>query len=284
MATASAPRPLRVPRRSFAAGLDVLAAFVPAAGLFVVFLALPLAVLIWRAFESGEVQNNITSDFVIDAMRLSAITSTITLVIAIGFGTPLAYLLARKEFPGKIFVDILIDIPMVLPPTVAGVALLVAFGRRGTLGQYFDDWGIELAFTTAAVVLSQVFVAAPFYVRTMKAGFESVDPLFEGVASTLGASRFRIFRTILLPLCWPSMIAGAILCWARALGELGATLIFAGNFQGRTQTMPLAIIGVFDAGRSISLAIALSVILILTAGILLLILRLLTRGHRPLGL
>jgi molybdate transport system permease protein len=284
MATASPPQPARVPRRSFGAGIDVLAAFVPAAGLFVAFLALPLGVLIWRAFDSGEVQNNITSDFVLDAMRLSAITSTVTLIIAILFGTPLAYLLARKEFPGKIFVDLLIDIPMVLPPTVAGVALLVAFGRRGTLGQYFDNWGIELAFTTTAVVLAQVFVAAPFYVRTMKAGFESVDPLYEGVASTLGAGRFRIFRTILLPLCWPSMVAGAILCWARALGELGATLIFAGNFQGRTQTMPLAIIGVFDAGRSINLAIALAVILVLAAATLLLILRLLTRGNRIAGL
>jgi len=284
MTTASPPQPVRIPRRSFAGGLDVLAAFVPAAGLFVAFLAVPLMVLIWRAFDSGEVQNNITSDFVLDAMRLSAVTSTITLVIAIVFGTPLAYLLARRDFPGKIFVDLLIDIPMVLPPTVAGVALLVAFGRRGTLGQYLDDFGIELAFTTTAVVLAQVFVAAPFYVRTMKAGFESVDPQYEGVASTLGAGRFRIFRTILLPLCWPSIIAGAILCWARALGELGATLIFAGNFQGETQTMPLAIIGVFDAGRSINLAIALAVILVIAAAILLLALRLLTRGKRIAGL
>lgn len=265
-------------------GLDVLAAFVPLSGIFVAFIGLPLAILVWRAFYSGEVQNNITSDFVLDAMRLSAITSTIALVIAMLFGTPLAYLLARKDFPGKMLVDLLIDIPMVLPPTVAGVALLVAFGRRGTVGQYFDDLGIEIAFSTTAVVLAQVFVAAPFYVRTMKAGFESVDPLFEGVASTLGAGRFRIFRTILVPLCWPSMIAGAILCWARALGELGATLIFAGNFQGRTQTMPLAIIGVFDAGRSINLAIALAVILVLAAAILLLILRLLTRGNRIAGL
>jgi molybdate transport system permease protein len=174
---------------------------------------------------------------------------------------------------------------MVLPPTVPGVALLVAIGRRGTLGQHLDDWGIELAFSTAAVVLAQLFVAAPFYVRTVKAGFESIDPIYEGVASTLGAGSFRIFRTILLPLCWPSLVAGAILCWARALGELGATLIFAGNFQGRTQTMPLAIIGVFDAGRTINLAIALSVILVAAAAILLLLLRFLTRGNnRPLGL
>ncbi|MGE0056717.1 MAG: ABC transporter permease [Dehalococcoidia bacterium] len=281
----STTAPVRVPRRNLGGGIDILVAFIPAAGLFVAFLFLPLAAMTWRAIDSGEVQNNITSDFVLDAMRLSAITSTITLVLAVLLGTPLAYLLARKTFPGKILVDLLIDLPMVLPPTVAGVALLVAFGRRGTLGQHFDDWGIELAFTGTAVIMAQLFVAAPFYVRTVKAGFESVDPQFEGVASTLGAGSFRIFRTILLPLCWPSIVAGSILCWARALGELGATLIFAGNFQGRTQTMPLAIIGVFDAGRTINVAIALSVILVAAAGVLLILLRVLTRGsNRPLGL
>lgn len=281
----STTAPVRVPRRNLGGGIDILVAFIPAAGLFVAFLFLPLAAMTWRAIDSGEVQNNITSDFVLDAMRLSAITSTITLALAVLLGTPLAYLLARKTFPGKILVDLLIDLPMVLPPTVAGVALLVAFGRRGTLGQHFDDWGIELAFTGTAVIMAQLFVAAPFYVRTVKAGFESVDPQFEGVASTLGAGSFRIFRTILLPLCWPSIVAGSILCWARALGELGATLIFAGNFQGRTQTMPLAIIGVFDAGRTINVAIALSVILVAAAGVLLILLRVLTRGsNRPLGL
>jgi molybdate transport system permease protein len=262
----------------------VLTFFIPAAALFVGFLLLPLVAMTWRAVDSGEVQRNITTAFVIDAMKLSAVTSTITLVLAILFGTPLAYLLARKTFPGKVLVDLLIDLPMVLPPTVAGVALLVAFGRRGTLGPYIEDAGIELAFSSKAVVLAQLFVAAPFYVRTVKAGIESIDPLFEGVASTLGAGSFRIFRTILLPLCWPSIVAGSILCWARALGELGATLIFAGNFQGRTQTMPLAIIGVFDAGRTINVAIALSVILVAAAAILLLLLRFLTRGYRPLGL
>jgi molybdate transport system permease protein len=164
-----------------------------------------------------------------------------------------------------------------LPPTVAGVALLVAFGRRGVLGPAMQDLGIELAFTTTAVVLAQTFVSAPYYIRTVKAGIESVDVQFEGVAATLGASPLRIFWRIVLPLCWPSVLAGAILCWARALSELGATLIFAGNFQGRTQTMPLAIIGVFDAGRTIELAIALSVILVIAASILLLVLRLFAR-------
>jgi molybdate transport system permease protein len=239
---------------------------------------IPLAALFWRAFDSGELADSITSDLVIDAMRLSAITSTIALLITLVFGTPVAYILARRSFPGKILVDLLVDLPIVLPPTVAGVALLVAFGRRGVLGGEIDALGIELAFTTTAVVVAQVFVSAPYYIRTVKAGFESVDVQYEGVAATLGASPFRIFWRIVLPLSWPSVLAGAILCWARAMGELGATLIFAGNFQGRTQTMPLAIIGVFDAGRTIDLAIALSVILVLSAAILLFILRLFARS------
>ena len=239
---------------------------------------IPLAALFWRAFDSGELADSITSDLVIDAMRLSAITSTIALLITLIFGTPVAYILARRSFPGKILVDLLVDLPIVLPPTVAGVALLVAFGRRGVLGGEIDALGIELAFTTTAVVVAQVFVSAPYYIRTVKAGFESVDVQYEGVAATLGASPFRIFWRIVLPLSWPSVLAGAILCWARAMGELGATLIFAGNFQGRTQTMPLAIIGVFDAGSTIDLAIALSVILVLSAAVLLFILRLFARS------
>jgi molybdate transport system permease protein len=255
-----------------------MAVFAPPAFLFVAFMGVPLAAMVWRAIDSGELADNITSDFVIDAMRLSAITSTISLALTLFLGTPLAYLLARRNFPGKIFVDLLVDLPIVLPPTVAGVALLVAFGRRGVLGPPLQNLGIELAFTSTAVVLAQTFVSAPYYIRTVKAGIESVDVQFEGVAATLGASPLRIFWRIVLPLCWPSVLAGAILCWARALSELGATLIFAGNFQGRTQTMPLAIIGVFDAGRTIELAIALSVILVIAASILLLVLRLFARS------
>jgi molybdate transport system permease protein len=266
------------------AGVPLTTVFAPAAFLFVAFMALPLAALAWRALDSGELAENLTSDFVLDAMRLSAITSTISLALAIAFGTPMAYLLARRDFPGKLLVDLLVDLPIVLPPTVAGVALLVAFGRRGVLGGRLDDAGIELAFTTTAVVLAQLFVSAPFYVRTVKAGFEAVDVQYEGVAATLGASPLRIFWRIVLPLCWPSVVAGAILCWARGLSELGATLVFAGNFQGRTQTMPLAIIGVFDAGRSIDLAIALAVILVVAAAVLLLLLRLLTRSAGRVGL
>jgi molybdate transport system permease protein len=266
-----------VTQRRSRGGVSITAAFLPAALLFVAFMFIPLVALFWRAFDSGELADSITSDLVLDAMQLSAITSTIALTITLIFGTPLAYLLARRDFPGKIVVDLLVDLPIVLPPTVAGVALLVAFGRRGVLGGELDSLGIELAFTTTAVVIAQVFVSAPYYIRTVKAGFESVDVQYEGVAATLGASPLRIFWRIMLPLSWPSVLAGAILCWARGLGELGATLIFAGSFPGRTQTMPLAIIGVFDAGRTIDLAIALAVILVLSAAVLLLILRLFAR-------
>lgn len=263
-------------RRRGAPGLGGL--FAPPALLFTAFLAIPLAALAWRAARSGELADNVTSSLVLNALRLSTITSTITLAVAIMVGTPLAYLLARRQFAGKVAVDLLLDLPIVLPPTVAGVALLVALGRRGVVGQWLDHAGIDIGFTTAAVVLAQLFVSAPFYVRTAKAGFESVEPVYEGVASTLGASPLRTFWRVTLPLAWPSLLAGAILCWARALSELGATLIFAGSLEGRTRTMPLAIINAFESGQSIDVPIALSVILVAAAAVLLLLLRVVARG------
>jgi molybdate transport system permease protein len=256
-------------------GLDWL--FAAPAVLALSFFTLPLVALAWRAVSSGELRENITSDLVLDSLRLSAITSTVTLAVAIMVGTPLAYVLARKQFPGKMVVDMLLDLPIVLPPTVAGVALLVLLGRRGVIGDTLEASGLDIAFTTTAVVLAQLFVSAPFYIRTVKAGFEAVEPVYEGVASTLGASPLRTFWRVTLPLAWPSVVAGSILCWARALSELGATLIFAGNLQGRTQTMPLAIISAFESGRSINVPIALSVILVAAAAVLLLMLRVLAR-------
>lgn len=253
--------------------------FAPAALLVVAFLTVPLLALIWRAIDSGELADNVTSDLAIDALRLSVITSTFTLIIAIIVGTPLAYILARRDFPGKFLVDLALILPIVLPPTVAGVALLVTLGRRGVIGQYLDAF--DIAFTIHAVILAQLFVSAPFYIRTAKAGFEEVETRLEGVAWTLGASEWRTFLNVTLPLAWPSIVAGAILCWARALSELGATLIFAGNFQGRTQTMPLAIISAFESGKSINVSIALSVILVAATAVLLLLLRFLSRS-RPL--
>lgn len=240
---------------------------------FLLFVGLPVAALAARALDSGELGRNLSSGLVLEALRLSAITSTVTLVLAIIFGTPVAYLLARRSFPGRSLLDLLIDLPVVLPPTVAGVALLVTFGRRGVAGEQLAALGLEVAFTQAAVVLAQLFVSAPFYIRTLKAGIESVSIEYEEIAATLGAGQARIFRRVLLPLVWPSVLAGAVLCWARALSELGATLVFAGNFPGRTQTLPLAIIGVFDSGRSIDFAIALAVILVGLAAVLLLLLR-----------
>jgi len=257
-------------------GIDWL--FGPPALLFGAFVIVPLAALVWRATDSGALADNITSSLVLDSLRLSAITSTIALAVTIMVGTPLAYLLARRQFPGKMLVDLLIDLPIVLPPTVAGVALLVALGRRGIVGEHLSASGIDIAFTTTAVVLAQLFVSAPFYIRTAKAGFESIQPQYEGVAWTLGASQLRTFWRVTLPLAWPSLVAGAILCWARALSELGATLIFAGNMRGETQTMPLAIISAFESGESIDVPIALSVILVAAAAVLLLLLRVLARG------
>ena len=254
--------------------------FGPLAILFVAFLTVPLLALVYRAVGSGELSENLTSDLVLDALRLSAITSTFTLIVAVIVGTPLAYVLARYDFPGKPLVDLLVDLPIVLPPTVAGVALLVALGRRGVIGEPLDEAGISIGFTTTAVVFAQLFVSAPFYIRTVKAGFQAVEPIYEGVAWTLGASQLRAFFRVTLPLAWPSIVAGAILCWARALSELGATLIFAGNLQGRTQTMPLAIISAFESGKSIDVPIALSVILVVAAAFLLLLLRLIA-GRAP---
>jgi molybdate transport system permease protein len=269
----SAMTPAREIRgRNLSVGLTWV--FGPAALLCVLFLGVPIAAIVWRAMRTGALADNLTSSFVLDAMRLSAITSTFTLAIAIVIGTPLAYLLARYDFPGKALVDLIVDLPVVLPPTVAGVALLVTLGRRGIIGEHLQGAGIDIAFTATAVVLAQLFVAAPFYIRTVKAGFETVDPAYERLAWTLGASPWRAFRRITLPLAWPSILAGAVLCWARALSELGATLIFAGSYQGRTQTMPLAIIGAFESGKSIDVPIALAVILIITAAALLAILRL----------
>ena len=273
----AAPAPSRAARARRTP--PVAAAFAVPAAAYVAFVALPLAALLYRAASEGGVSERLTDDFVLTALRLSLVTSTLTLVLALLFGVPLAYLLVRTRFPGRQLVDTLVDLPMVLPPTVAGVGLLVAFGRRGVFGQYLSDAGIELAFTTSAVVLAQLFVSAPFLVRSLKAGFEAVDPTYEQVSATLGVSPLRTFWRITLRLSRPALISGAVLCWARALSELGATLIFAGSFSGRTETMPLAIIGAFESSAGLTGAIALSVILLAVAFALLLVLRVAVRGE-----
>ena len=244
--------------------------FAAPALLFAAFVVVPLLALAARGWQDGEVLARLTSPFVLQALRLSVLTSTLALVLSLALGVPAAYLLARARFPGHRLLTMLVELPMVLPPTVAGVALLVAFGRRGVLGSLLADAGVDLAFTTAAVVLAQVFVAGPFLVRSLQAGFEAVDQTYEDVSRTLGVSDLRTFWRVTLPLARPALASGAVLCWTRALSELGATLIFAGNFEGRTQTMPVAIIAAFESSAGLSGAIALSIVLLAVALALLL--------------
>jgi molybdate transport system permease protein len=224
-----------------------------------VFLLLPLLALLLR-IAPAQLLANLANREVAQAISLSMITTAITVVLTVLVGTPLAYLLARRQFRGRTALDTLIDLPMVLPPSVAGIALLVAFGRRGLLGQYLGVVGIELAFTQTAVVLAQLFVAAPFYIKAAAAGFAGVDRELEQAAALDGASALQVARYVTVPLAWTSLFGGAVMTWARALGEFGATIIFAGNFIGRTQTMPLAIYQGFE--QELSVALTLSVILL----------------------
>ena len=247
---------------------------------FALFFVLPFAGLVDRAVADGDVWRVLRSSEARAALRLSLLTSTATVALTLVLGTPVAYLLARARFPGRSIVDALIDLPIVLPPTVAGVALLTAFGRRGLVGEPIEEWtGLTFAFRTTAVVMAQLLVAAPFYVRAAKAGFEAIDPEVERIAYTLGASRTRTFFQITVPQAWPALGAGIVLCWARAMGELGATLIFAGNLEGQTRTMPLAIISAFEGSAlGVAGAIALSLVLLAVALAVLVAFRLVT--HR----
>jgi molybdate transport system permease protein len=205
------------------------------------------------------------------AFALSLGTTLTSTLITIIFGTPLAYSLARDGFPLRRVVDTLIDLPTVMPPAVAGVALLMAFGRRGLFGGLLDTLGISISFTTAAVVLAQIFIAAPFYIKSAVLGFRSIDRELEQAAGLDGANTWQIFRFVVLPLSWAALISGSLLTWARALGEFGATIIFAGNFPGRTQTMPLAIYIGFEL--DLDIALTLSVILVGTSFLTLLIIK-----------
>ena len=232
--------------------------FLSMIALFLVFLGLPLLALVLRAVPFNA--EGWLSDRTFDALQLSLVTASISAILAIIVGTPVAYFLAREDFRGKAIVDALIDVPMVLPPAVAGLALLMTFGRRGLLGPSLSAIGIELPFTTAAVIIAETFVAAPFYVRAAKAGFASVNRGLEQMSALLGVSNLQTFFRVTLPLAAPALFGGALMTWARALGEFGATIMFAGNFQGRTQTMPLAIY--IGLESNLDSALALSVILI----------------------
>lgn len=253
---------------------------VVAAALLVLYLALPLVALVWRGAGIRDGLTDATRQTLWQALTLSLLTSLVTLVIVILLGTPLAFLLARRPFRGARLVDTLIDLPIVLPPAVAGIALLMAFGRRGIIGRWLDEIGISIGFTTIAVILAQLFVAVPFFVRAAKGGFARVDRDIEEAAADLGASPATVFRTITLPLARPGLAAGAVLAWARALGEFGATIMFAGSFPGTTQTMPLAIYGRFGAG-DLPAALLLSLVLLGVSLLVLLGIRLL--GNRSEG-
>ncbi len=224
------------------------------------FLSLPILALFLR-ISLTDLLENLYQPEVLQAIGLSLGTTLISTLIIILAGTPLAYAHARKQFRYSRLVDTLIDLPLVLPPAVAGVALLMAFGRKGIFGAVLSNFEIDIAFTPIAVVIVQVFVAAPFYIKSAALGFSNIDQELEQSAALDGASSPQIFRFLTIPLSWSALLAGSAMSWARALGEFGATIIFAGNFPGRTQTMPLAIYIGFEL--DLDIALTLSVILIL---------------------
>jgi len=238
----------------------------------VAFFVLPLIGLIAHA-PWGHAWDDLTSPIARDAIRLSVICSLWSTALSVVFGVPLAYVLARARFPGRSFVRALAVLPMVLPPVVGGVALLYAFGvNNGLVGGWLHDtFGIQLTFSTAGAVLAETFVAMPFLVITVEAGLRTMDRRYEDAAASLGASRWTVFRRVTLPLIAPSLLAGAALAWARALGEFGATITFAGNIQGRTQTMPLAVYLLLESQQGT--AIVLSLLLLAVSIIVLVLLR-----------
>jgi molybdate transport system permease protein len=241
------------------------------AAVAVLFFALPFVGLLWRAPWS-EAWAKLTSPDSRTALRLSIVCSLWATALSILFGVPLAWVLARCEFPGRAAVRALCTLSMVLPPVVGGVALFFALGRRGLVGQYLDRWfDIRLPFTTAGVVVAQTFVAMPFLVLTVEAALRQLDPRFEDAARTLGASRWYAFRRVTLPAARPGLVAGAVLAWARALGEFGATITFAGNFPGTTQTLPLVTYLRLESNPPE--AIVLSLLLVVVSFAVLLVLR-----------
>ena len=234
------------------------------AALFALFLGLPVVALVARALFDGSLATTITSRVVLDALLLSLVTTAVSLVLTVVFGLPLAYVLARRTFVGKGWLEAIIDLPIVLPPSVAGLALLIVFGRRGLFGGPFELLGIAIPFTTVAVVLAQTFVSAPFFIRSARTGIASVDRDLEDAARVDGASERQLFRAITVPLASAALAAGLVMTWARSLGEFGATIMFAGNIGGRTQTLPLVVYSEFQAG-DLDSSIAAAAILVLAA-------------------
>lgn len=255
----SAPR-LDTERRSLAA----------LGGVLVAFLVVPLAALFITTtlvdFRAG-----LSHPLVWPALRLSLLTTSLSLLIVVAFGTPLAWSLANASGRGARALETLVQMPIVIPPAVAGVAMLLAFGRRGLLAGWLYPEGWSVTFTTTAVVMAEVFVSAPFFVQAATSAFRRIDPKLVVVARTFGASPLRVFFRIAIPLAAPGLVAGAAMSWARSLGEFGATLMFAGNLEGQTQTLPLAIYTALES--DIDAAQALSIVLVVVAFALLLFVR-----------
>lgn len=234
---------------------------------FGLFLGLPVLALFARALVGGALGKALTSPAVLDALRLSLVTTTVSLGIAVVFGTPVALLLARRRFRGRALLETLVDLPIVLPPAVAGLALLFVFGRRGLLGGGLEMLGFVVPFTTLAVVLAQTFVSAPFYIRAARSGFVAVERDYEDAAKVDGAGEAAVLRHVTVPVAASSLAAGLVLAWARALGEFGATIMFAGNIAGRTQTLPLVVYSEFQLDLETSVAAA-GVLILAAAGVL----------------
>ncbi|MGB3764342.1 MAG: ABC transporter permease [Ornithinimicrobium sp.] len=249
------PAPGGTGLRSSKAGLRRWPILVPA-WLAIGVLVVPLIALLLRVDWTGLIAD-VTSPLALQALRLSAVTTSTTLVVVVALGTPLAWVLARGVHPLLPWLRALVTVPLVLPPVVGGVALLAAWGRTGVLGAPLDAaLGITIPFTTVAVVFAEVFVALPFYVISVEGSMRGLDTRYDEVAATLGASPVRMFTTVVVPLVAPGMAAGAALAWARALGEFGATITFAGNFGGRTQTVPLAVFTALEQDPDAALALS----------------------------
>ena len=233
----------------------------------ILFLLLPLAGLLIRA-PWGRIGAALSGTDATQALTLSLWTATVSTAISMLIGVPLAWVLARSSFPGQRLLRALVTLPLVLPPVVGGVALLLAFSRTGIVGRYLDSWfGLTIPFTPLAVVMAETFVAMPFLIITVEGAFRSADQGFEEAAATLGAKRLTVFRRITLPMIAPSLGAGAVLCWARALGEFGATITFAGSFPGQTETMPIAVYYALENDPDAAIALSL-VLLVVSVAVL----------------
>jgi len=230
----------------------------------VLLFSVPVIGLVARALIGGGLFAALASPVVLDALRLSLVTTAVSLGLTLTFGTPLAYALARRSFRGSSIVETIVDLPIVLPPSVAGLALLFVFGRQGYIGGAFDTFGISIPFTTFAVILAQTFVAAPLFVRSARAGIGGVDRDTEDAARVDGATERDVFRWVTVPLAGTALAAGAVMSWSRALGEFGATIMFAGNIEGRTQTLPLVVYSEFGGG-DLDASVAAAAILVLAA-------------------